>query len=245
MKKKLTAADKRLLAEENKKLINLFLKRQRPCIIGLDVSTVSMGAFLIREDKGFLISSKDSNIRVRINTISQMLKYILDNFPRPNVAVVEDYALHGASVAQCAECGGVVKNILFDYKIPTFFVAPTQLKKFVLGPGGSKKAKGSQSKSLMLLETFDRWGYKFSDDNVCDAFCLGKFIQELFNYTTSRGNDRQPKWLCAHFDNFLALRGGALNGGENFGGNNKKESTEKDGWQEVYQLGGFSKRERV
>ena len=53
-------------------------------------------------------------------------------------------------------------------------VAPQTLKKFVTSKGNSKKDE-------MMLETFKRWGVSFSNNDLCDAFGLGKIGEALID----------------------------------------------------------------
>jgi Holliday junction resolvasome RuvABC endonuclease subunit len=41
------------------------------------------------------------------------------------------------------------------------------IKKFITGTGTAKK-------ELMLLKVYKKFGEEFQDNNICDAFCLGK-----------------------------------------------------------------------
>lgn len=203
--KKLTAADRRDLARQNRILLRKWLKKNKPLILGLDISTTSSGVYLLNKGTGYLLTPKVYDIRERIAYLERKIVRILEIFC-PNICFIEDYSLSlkGSSLMQLAECGGVVRNILYKNNIPIFAVAPQTLKKFVLGQGKGAKAKGPQAKSLMLLETFAKWGLKFDNDDECDAYCLCQFGFELLWYV--RGGNFS-KWKVEMFDNFLATRG--------------------------------------
>lgn len=49
-------------------------------------------------------------------------------------------------------------------------VAPTTLKKFVIGKGGG----AGTGKNKMALATFKRWGVEFQTDDECDAYGLAR-----------------------------------------------------------------------
>lgn len=204
-KKRLTAEDKRILIHQNKMLIRNWLKYNLPKIIGMDISTRSSGLYFLEQEECFLIQPEYDDIRKRINNTKEILAELLET-KLPNIAFIEDYSLslHSSSVVQLAECGGVIRDLLYDFDIPLFAVAPQTLKKFVLGQGKGSKAKGKQAKSLMLLEVFDRWNVKFDNDDECDAFCLAKFGESLFAYVQKK---ELRKWEQNMFDNFLAMRG--------------------------------------
>ena len=79
---------------------------------------------------------------------------------------------------KAGELGGMVKLAIYGvvFKEPNAgfptIVAPTSLKKFVLGVG-----KGG--KNEMLLGCYKRWGMDFKDDNEADSYGLAKIAQAL------------------------------------------------------------------
>lgn len=209
-KKSLTAFEYRAQFRKNKSDIAKWLKKNKPRIVGLDVSTSNTGVFFWHGYSSYLISPPVNQGRTaRINIIKENLRLLLDQHA-PNVAAIEDYSLslQGSSLSQCAEAGGVVRDLFYEYDIPLFFVAPHTLKKFVLGEGKSSKVKGSEAKSLILLRTFTNWGFQFENDNMCDAFCIAKFLYEVFKYVTGKGD--HPKWLASHLHSYIQKRGDGL-----------------------------------
>jgi len=207
-KKKLTAADRRSLKHQNKMLLKKWLKKNKPRIIGLDISTTSTGIYYNGMSK--LLKPKGNEHRLnRIEFMRKTLLYLITvmNFnEKPNIAFVEDYSysLGATSLAQVAEASGVLKNVLYYSDMLIFSVSPLTLKKFVMGPGGVKEATGSRTKSLMLVEVLDRWGIKFNNDDECDAFCLYKFGESFFDYIKGK---EFKKWEIEMFDKFLTDRG--------------------------------------
>jgi len=209
-KRNLTSFELRSQFRKNKNDISLWLKKNKPCIIGLDISTTNTGVYLFPDYAGYLISTAKDESRVsRINTIKIKLKHLLDQYT-PNVAAIEDYSLslRGSSLSQCAEASGVIRDLLYEYNIPVFSIAPTTLKKFVLGQGKTSQAKGVQAKSLVLLRTFTNWGFQFENEHICDAFCAAKFLQQIFAYVT--GEIEKPKWLVSHLNAYIQKRGDSL-----------------------------------
>lgn len=207
-KKKLTAAERRQHLHQNKLVLRKWLKGRNPKIIALDISTTSTGVYVTKTEVTLAIVPGKIPIRVRINEIGSQIEKIL-NKQKPDICIIEDYAfsLRASSVVQLAECGGVVRNLLYEHMIPFFAIAPQTLKKFVLGQGKSAKAKGKQTKSLMLMEVFVKWGHRFDNDDQCDAFCLAMFLVELFAYIQKEDT---VKWKGKMFDDFLTTRGDVL-----------------------------------
>lgn len=97
---------------------------------------------------------------------------------------MENYSF--ASVAErekMGEVGGTVKRELLrvfgarnKVAYPTL-VAPTALKKFVVGSGGS--SKNPVKKQHMLLAAFKKWGVDLDEDNACDAYGLARVAHSL------------------------------------------------------------------
>ncbi len=51
-------------------------------------------------------------------------------------------------------------------------VPPTTLKKYVTG-------KGNSQKNLMILHCFKKFNFSAPDDDICDAYCLARYAQNL------------------------------------------------------------------
>jgi crossover junction endodeoxyribonuclease RuvC len=71
-------------------------------------------------------------------------------------------------VFSIGELGGVIKLLLYDNSILFGLVQPTVLKKFVTGKGNSKK-------ELMLLNVYKKFGFDTDNNNIADAYALGRF----------------------------------------------------------------------
>jgi|APSaa5957512576_1039674.scaffolds.fasta_scaffold73579_2 Holliday junction resolvasome RuvABC endonuclease subunit len=207
-KKKLNKKEKQEVFESTIPILKKMFKK-KPSIMGFDLSTSATGFFHLfvvnsASSYGQLVKSekKGNHINVRIVDIVDTLS----NFVKTNsnsIAVIEDYSfgLRGSSVAQLAELGGCVKSLLLKEGIGFFKVAPQTLKKFVLGPSRGK----ASGKEFMLLEVMDRWNRKFSSSDVCDAFCLAKFIETLGQYVNDP--DSLRKWEQDMFFDFVVNRG--------------------------------------
>jgi Holliday junction resolvasome RuvABC endonuclease subunit len=119
------------------------------------------------------------------------------------LVMIEGYAFgaKGSSGISLGELGGVTRVALYDLNIPFIEIPPTQAKKFVTGRGNAKKEH-------MLMETLDRWGVKFLDDNICDAFGLvqlGRAITNTYDkpllvFQKEVVSDVVKTWMKEHSD---------------------------------------------
>lgn len=99
---------------------------------------------------------------------------IMDYAEHANLVIVEGYAFSSnASYARAgAELKGIVLFHLLHAGLTPLEVAPTALKKFITGKGGSDK-------NIVLKEVFRRWNLDLCDDNMADAFGLAKIGEAM------------------------------------------------------------------
>jgi len=197
--KRLTKTEKEDTFNRNRKKL-LKLRKDHRISIGIDLGTFNTG-YSVREDN-FSINDKSKQIIERIHKITIEAKQYIRLNNSNAIALIEDYAFAGKTVIQEAELGGNIKRLLWRHKIPYMVIAPTTLKKFVLGQG---KGVGSSKKELMLLECYKKWGKSFEDNNICDAFCLKMFLDTLFIYL--KGENKFAKWEQDMFRDFVINRG--------------------------------------
>ena len=105
----------------------------------------------------------------RISIIKNKVSDIINKY-EIEVVVIEDYSFmsRGRAVFSLGELGGAIKNMIFEKKIPIVKVSPPALKKFITG-------KGNSDKNVMLMKIYKNYGKEFLDDNIADAFALGKY----------------------------------------------------------------------
>ena len=180
----------------------LRIRKQRIHLIGIDLGTFITGISISHKNYTDKIESSLKSITSRINIISNEINKILKPYNANAIALIEDYAFAGKTVVQEAELGGMVKNRLFVNNIPFMTIAPTTVKKFVLGEG---KGHAKSRKELMLLEAYKRWAISFDDNNECDAYCIRKFLEYMFNYLDR--SDKFKKWEEKMFRDFVINRG--------------------------------------
>ena len=207
MPRKKQIIDKTAEFEKNSKyLLKIF--KERPFIIGMDLSTTSTG-FYDKNSEGIGVAfiPKSSNRIARVSNIKHNISERLRSIGEDNcIAIIEDYSLgvtHPTSLSQLAELGGVIRVLLFESGIPYLLVTPQTLKKFVLG--GKERGKNANKKALILVEVLYRWGIKFNNDDIADAFCLFQFGKALYRYLLNP--DVKKKWEQEMFKKFVIDRG--------------------------------------
>ena len=152
--------------------------------LGLDLSLTGTGVVILEDGEikvQKLIKSKPvgdlpiSELK-RIQKIVQDIELSLCSCTI-DVAVIEGLAFmvrNATALVQLSALNYMVRAMLDRLGIPFIIVAPTSLKKFITGSGGSKK-------DVMLMETYKRYGVTILDDNENDAFGLAKVGEELLN----------------------------------------------------------------
>lgn len=151
---------------------------------GLDLSLVGTGLILLENGvitKRKLIKSKPVGDKPidelkRIRKIVEEIELIVSD-DVPQIAVIEGLAFmarNTTALVQLSALNYMTRALLADYRIPFVIIAPTSLKKFVTGNGGSKK-------DVMLIETYKRWGVSITNDNECDAYGLAQIGLALLN----------------------------------------------------------------
>ena len=198
-KKKLTKEEKKKQLINNGKVLKRFLKVKKD-FMGIDIGTQITGFYSDRNE-GLAIYGGPKNTRMkRMHIIKNTFMKIECS---GSIAIIEDYAFtrNISSLSQLAELGGIIRLLLYESQIPYLTLAPQTLKKFVLGPSRGSKT----GKQFILLEVFDRWGKKFNDDNIADAFCLHMFLKNLKQYLL--GEKDFLKWEQQMFNDFITNRG--------------------------------------
>ena len=131
---------------------------------------------------GFAISvfhGTDYDIRVLTpastggQRLREIREYVIDFLRQYDVVDVFmeglAFAAHSASASKLGELSGVLKEALYsEFGLLPALVPPTTLKKYVVGTGKSV------TKSLMMLQTYKKWGVELTDDNAADAYGLSR-----------------------------------------------------------------------
>lgn len=159
------------------------MAKSKTISLGLDLSLTGTGVIILEGGKivkQHLIKSKPVgdlplNELIRIRKIIYEIESVLLE-KLPTVAVIEGLAFmvrNATALVQLSALNYMTRELLHKYGVPFVIVAPTSLKKFITGSGGSKK-------DVMLMETYKRYGVTILDDNENDAFGLAKIGEEMF-----------------------------------------------------------------
>lgn len=141
-------------------------------VAGLDISTKT-GLVILDLDSGdpVMVTELTAPMYTGLPRASVLVEGMLKAFVphKPILVVTEGYGYANTNtLALLVEIGTVFRYFLMQEEYPTVIVAPTSLKKFVTGNGGSPKEK-------MALEIFKRWGFEHKSNNVLDAYGLAQW----------------------------------------------------------------------
>jgi Holliday junction resolvasome RuvABC endonuclease subunit len=140
-------------------------------ILGIDPSLTSTGLCVI-DHHGALIESTTLGSKKTGPARLVDLRDALDAYFKrtmPTVCALEGYSFGSKHAREAvAEWGGLIRVLLYEWKIPTLIVPPMTLKKFVL------PSAGSLQKNRVALESYKRWHVSFQTDDECDAHALAQ-----------------------------------------------------------------------
>ncbi len=157
------------------------IKRKVKTFIGFDLSLTGTAIVVLNKNKEILFSTTLKNkLRgmERLDFIRREVSDVVDKFPNSKYCI-ENYAM-GIRAGQSfsiGELGGVIKLLLHDFQIKPILIAPTQLKKFIIG-------KGVGDKNIVMLAVYKKWGFEAPDDNQADAYGLARLAKELYSTGT-------------------------------------------------------------
>lgn len=139
-------------------------------IIALDLSLTDTGiAWWVLGDNsslGFTNIATTETGPARLVAIRNAISVLSQNFPRPMLAFIENYAYSkGNQAHQMGELGGVIRTSLYDKDISYIVVSPTTIKKFLTG-------KGNAPKNVMLKDLYKHFKIDVDNDNEADAITL-------------------------------------------------------------------------
>lgn len=146
--------------------------------VGLDLAYINNGFVCINE-KGSIVYQEVVTCPKSIISDEERLIFLSDKLSKlideylPEKVFIEglSFGSKGQSISQMGALHFITRIFLFKLGIKYTVVAPTQLKKFVTGTGQCKK-------ELMLLKTYKKFNIEFSDNNLCDAYCLARMAME-------------------------------------------------------------------
>ena len=165
-------------------------------VMGIDASLGAKGdkssgtGIVILEDGKEVFSCLVNNVQKldgvpRLLYVRAQLENIMAQFSsRLDLITLEDYSYNskGNSVIDNAELGGLIRIMLHYYqeqrRIPYLKIAPSQVKKFILGKGNGTGTK----KEDMKLGVYKKFGIEYPDNNRVDAYALAKIGEGYLYY---------------------------------------------------------------
>ena len=141
---------------------------ERGSLIGLDLSLTSTGFHKLAADGRILDSGAiTADKSTGMERLDLILARISNLVREGDFVVLEDNAFRalGRARSGLAELSGIVKFWLWRRQIRYLLIAPTMLKKFILGVGRGDKA-------LIVREVFKAYGLNAGTDDEADASVL-------------------------------------------------------------------------
>jgi len=141
--------------------------------VGIDLSLTGTGVVVLNDqaeimEKKLVRTTPATSIEQRLIFILSEIDFVKNIVGRVGVYIEDlSFGSRGQSMFQLAGLHYLVRTFFYRSAVLFDVVSPSALKKFVTGKGNAKK-------DLMLLKTFKKWGVEFSDDNLCDAYCLAR-----------------------------------------------------------------------
>jgi len=155
--------------------------------IGIDPSLKGNAIVIINDEgtilKEHLISTDVEcyiNPEQRILDIFEQLDYITKT-PNLQRIYIEGLAYSTNSMTLFERCGllYLLTTTFLREDIPYSVIPPPQLKKW-------HTTDGHADKNFMMKVAKCKWGIEFTDDNICDAYCLARLALEDYNNNIRR-----------------------------------------------------------
>ena len=157
---------------------------------GIDPSLTNTGLVIIdSKDKvhgEYLIKTNVHdyvNAQERLIDIFNQTKFIA-NIVHLKKLCIEGLSYMSVSTTLFERCGlfYLLTTYFFNEKISFDIIPPKSLKKFVTD-------NGNANKKLMMKIAEERWNYKTSNDNLCDAYGLAQMAKEIYLQRKEQIND--------------------------------------------------------
>lgn len=145
--------------------------------VGMDLSLIGTGIVVI-DNKGDIINKTLLNVKSEwyecmeqhINDVFEQCKFVA------NITRLEAIAIEGLSYMSSSPTAHertslhyMIRCYLYNNGVNFEIVPPKTLKKWTTNNGNADKKE-------MMEIAYLKWGNKFEDDNLCDAYCLARYI---------------------------------------------------------------------
>jgi len=172
--------------------------------VGLDLSLTSTG-FALKQGQVISLESIKTEPKDFPNDLARMAHIrdvVLRKIPiGVSMVCAEDFfsGFPPGSGIRLAMLAAIVRLALFEKKMSVMVVSPSSLKKYILG-------KGSGQKSLILRETYRRYGIDCKNDDEADAAVLCHIAEHLFCVMGGSKVDDAPKYQQEVIKGLIAAR---------------------------------------
>jgi len=146
---------------------------------GLDLSLIGTGIVII-DNEGNIVNQTLLNVKSEwyecmeqhINDVYKQCKFVANVVRLEKIAIEGlSYMSIGRTVHERTALHHMIRCYLYRREVLFDVIPPKTLKKWATGNGNSDK-------NQMMENAFKRWGIQFTDDNLCDAYCLARMIME-------------------------------------------------------------------
>ena len=160
--------------------------------VGIDPSLTGTGVCVIDRDAGvetekLITTTPKLTIEQRYEKIMTELSFVW-KIVRLHGIYIEglSFGSRGQSMLELAGLHYLIRFHMHTLEVPYRVIPPSTLKKFITGKGNAKK-------EMMLLHCFKKFNVEYSENNMCDAYCLARYA--LDNY---RGQEDAKVTICSN-----------------------------------------------
>lgn len=149
-------------------------------VVGLDMSLTGTGFCLMSGGK-ITVETIKTTPKTSENDLARLI-YITDEVMKripadTKMICIEDFftpqnAMQMGSAIKLAMLGASIRLALYKAGLPFYVVAPSQIKKYVVGSGAAQK-------SLVIREVFKKYNLDVKDDNQADACVLAHIANDV------------------------------------------------------------------
>lgn len=169
---------------------------------GLDLSFTSSG-MSVKNGKNITVETIKTKPESFQNDLARMvhIRDIIMNKMPENVSMVcvEDFfsGVHPGSGARLAMLAAVVRTAMYEKGIRFFTVAPTSLKKYIMG-------KGVSQKDLIVREVYKAYSVDVKNDDEADAVVLCHMAEHIHQALGGELDAGIPKYQAEVVKNLIA-----------------------------------------
>ena len=160
--------------------------------VGIDPSLTGTGVCVLNKDaevqtEKLITSTPKFTIEERYTKIMSELSFVWNIVRLQNVFIEGlSFGSRGQSMLELAGLHYMIRYTMHTKEVPYQVIPPSSLKKFITGKGNAKK-------EMMLLHTFKKFNVEYSENNMCDAYCLARHALDTY----IRGQENATVKLCS------------------------------------------------